>query len=112
MPKSRKRKQPITSTSHDSSQQHGKPVSGHHLIRKFHVLLKRRELLVAGSTSSSHELEDVENEIGILGGLEAYQRISARGQSEERGGGSEKVFVGWLRELGEREMAKDKERLR
>jgi len=35
-----------------------------------------------------------------MGGLEAYQRMSAIGQGKDRGGGSEKVLVEWLHELG------------
>jgi len=35
-----------------------------------------------------------------MGGLEAYQRMSSIGQGNDRGGGSEKVFIEWLTELG------------
>jgi 25S rRNA (adenine2142-N1)-methyltransferase len=35
-----------------------------------------------------------------MGGLEAYQRMSAIGQGEDRGGGTEKVLIEWLKELG------------
>lgn len=45
-------------------------------------------------------LEEVEREIESLGGLPAYQRMSIAGQSTPRGGGSEKVLIGWLKELG------------
>lgn len=34
-----------------------------------------------------------------MGGLEAYQRMSTIGQGSDRGGGSEKVFIGWMNEL-------------
>lgn len=100
----RRRKQAVTITPAPSTASN-KSISGHHLIRRFHLLLKQRELLVSGSTSASYELDNVENEILSLGGLEAYQTISAQGQSEERGGGSEKVFVAWLKERRENEKA-------
>lgn len=48
-----------------------------------------------------------------MGGLEAYQAMSSIGQGEDRGGGSEKVFVAWLKELGvQKEMAARKAKLR
>lgn len=34
-----------------------------------------------------------------MGGLELYQDMSATGQRKDRGGGSEKVLIGWLKEL-------------
>lgn len=46
-------------------------------------------------------LARVNREIDELGGLETYQRMSSIGQGDDRGGGSEKVLIGWLRELGE-----------
>lgn len=83
----------MTSSSYDSTH---RTLSGHDLIRRFHVLLKRRARVVAGSSSTSHEVTDIENEINMLGGLETYQRISAQGQSDERGGGSHKLFIEWM----------------
>ncbi|KIJ34601.1 hypothetical protein M422DRAFT_181741 [Sphaerobolus stellatus SS14] len=100
MGKIRKRKQPITSSSAPirAPSQH---ISGPNLIRKFHVLLKRKQALLArGTTSKSKELGEIEHEIASLGGLEMYQRMSVKGQNEDRGGGSDKVFITWLREEG------------
>ena len=85
----------MTSTNIQRSQN---TLTGHNLIRRFHILLKRRERLATGSSSTSLELIDIEKEITELGGLETYQRISAQGQSEDRGGGSHKVFIGWILE--------------
>jgi 25S rRNA (adenine2142-N1)-methyltransferase len=106
MPKSRKRKQPVTSTTFDRTH---KTPSGHNLIRQFHILLKRRKHLAAGTSSTSQELLDIENEITQLGGLETYQRISAQGQSEERGGGSHKVFIEWMLEKDLKKKWEDKQ---
>ncbi|KAL0947317.1 hypothetical protein HGRIS_013436 [Hohenbuehelia grisea] len=53
------------------------------------------------------ELAEVEHEIERLGGLAAYQRMSSIGQGMDRGGGSEKVFISWLRELGVHEHCKN-----
>lgn len=36
-----------------------------------------------------------------MGGLAAYQRMSTIGQGKDRGGGSEKVLIDWLRTLDE-----------
>ena len=97
MGKIRRRKQPITASSISTSQ-HLK-LSGPNLIRRFHVLLKRKQALLAkGTTSRSKELDEIEEEIESLGGLEMYQRMSVKGQDEDKGGGSEKVFIAWLKE--------------
>lgn len=104
MPKQRKRKQPIVQTLNA-------PISSinaqscRKVIRQFHVLLKRHAQLQdakAGGTCSTHaqELEVIEDRIAQLGGLERYQQMSVLGQKEERGGGSEKIFIGWMKELG------------
>ncbi|KAJ3965885.1 putative methyltransferase-domain-containing protein, partial [Lentinula raphanica] len=45
------------------------------------------------------ELLNVEKEIEDLGGLKAYQRMSVIGQGSDRGGRSEKVLVGWWRDM-------------
>ena len=89
----RKRKQPVTSSSNHHTH---RILSGHDLIRRFHVLLKRRARLAAGTSSTSRDLAHIEDEINRLGGLETYQRISAQGQSDERGGGSHKLFIEWM----------------
>jgi 25S rRNA (adenine2142-N1)-methyltransferase len=46
------------------------------------------------------EREEIEREIAALGGLAEYQRMSAAGQSDARGGSSAKVLVGWLKNHG------------
>lgn len=43
-----------------------------------------------------------------MGGLAAYQRMSSIGQGKDRGGGSEGVLLGWLKELDKRASSKDK----
>lgn len=103
------------------------------VIRRYHVLLKRKAQLLKlkhvprvnsgneegsrnGNGSGSgvtQELKEIENEIEAMGGLEAYQRMSAIGQSGERGGGAEKVCIAWLIEVGVREaMKKEKGKMR
>lgn len=48
---------------------------------------------------TSAAIDELDREVEELGGLAAYQRMSSIGQGEDRGGGSEKVFIGWLREM-------------
>jgi len=64
------------------------------VIRKFHRLLKQQK------GAQGDELAHVNRKIEQLGGLEAYQRMSCIGQGSDRGGGSEKVLIGWLRQMG------------
>jgi 25S rRNA (adenine2142-N1)-methyltransferase len=45
-------------------------------------------------------LANIDREIEALGGLERYQRMSCIGQGSDRGGGSEKVLIGWLKQMG------------
>jgi len=100
MPKARKKKTPITASPTSSS---SNPHSSRTLIRKFHVLLKKQAQLQNLSRSSAEHanaLAEVEQEIEALGGLSAYQRMSSIGQGNDRGGGSEKVLLEWLKELG------------
>ncbi|KAJ3754515.1 putative methyltransferase-domain-containing protein [Lentinula raphanica] len=110
MPKARKRKTPITltdpttTTIHTTSNSNSssKPKSGRTVIRRFHVLLKLQTQLQKAAfhdPSKKTELLNVEREIEDLGGLKAYQRMSVIGQGSDRGGGSEKVLVGWLRDM-------------
>ncbi|KAL7283183.1 nucleolus protein [Trametes coccinea BRFM310] len=114
MPKARKhkRKVPITvaGPSDRPSQPSGsssRPQATRTVIRRFHVLIKRRTQLqqqvVAAKnrdvSAANAELDAIEREIEELGGLETYQRMSAIGQDKDRGGGSEKIFIGWLRDL-------------
>jgi 25S rRNA (adenine2142-N1)-methyltransferase len=90
MPKTRKKKTPIT-TSPSSSSSSSNPHSSRTLIRQFHVLLKKQAQLQNLSKSSADQakaLAEVEHEIEELGGLSAYQRMSSIGQGADRGGQS------------------------
>lgn len=102
MPKGRKRKLPISeSTITDSSS--SKPRASRKIIRKFHTLTKAQAHLKNKpqlSPSEEGELARINEEIEKLGGLKSYQQMSAIGQSNDRGGGTEKVFIGWLKDLG------------
>lgn len=100
MPQARKKKAPITASA--SSKTSSSPNSSRRLIRQFHVLLKQQTKLrsLDSGPQSSASLADVERKIEALGGLKAYQRMSQIGQGNDRGGGSEKVLVAWLREMG------------
>ncbi|PAV23748.1 D-lactate dehydrogenase cytochrome oxidoreductase [Pyrrhoderma noxium] len=55
---------------------------------------------LGGVEEIEQKLGEVEEEMERIGGLEVYQRMSSIGQGKDRGGGSEKVLIGWLRELG------------
>jgi len=112
MTKFRKRKAPVTSETISSrnltakltvigSSTSSKPESSRTVIRKFHVLLKRKAQLEKqrACPETSAALYELDREVEELGGLAAYQRMSSIGQGEDRGGGSEKVFIGWLREM-------------
>ncbi|KAG5718665.1 UPF0657 nucleolar protein [Termitomyces sp. T112] len=101
MAKARKRKLPLV-TVESSSSNSSTPLSGRTTIRQFHVLSKRRAQLKAGTTNeeSVEALAAVEDEITQLGGLETYQRMSAIGQGTDRGGGSEKILIKWLKDFG------------
>lgn len=109
-----KRKIPITAVVGDgqkaapNSASKSKSVGSSHtrgVIRRFHVLLKRKEQLQktrrlsTNTEPESTELKDIEDELNALGGLKTYQAMSAIGQSAQRGGGSEKVLISWLKEL-------------
>lgn len=134
----RRRKIPVTSseslTHHASSSsstsrcpgsnlKHGTSANPHisaRVIRRFHVLLKRKAQLEkqlstlpfsdrrrrgTGDNEVIYEdqLRRVESEIEEMGGLGAYQRMSTIGQGKDRGGGSESVFITWLVELSVRD---------
>lgn len=89
MPKSKKRKYPVTLT--DSGQPSGSsstPQSSRNLIRQFHVLLKRKAFhQKSGSLRTADDeiaLKAIEQEMELLGGLAAYQRMSSIGQGDDR----------------------------
>jgi len=98
MGRSKKRRVPVTTPTHNSMP---KSLTTRSTIRKFHVLLKRRARLETKPRTFeiSRELEEIEQEMDSLGGLEQYQEMSVVGQSKERGGGSHKFLISWLREL-------------
>ncbi|KAF9036959.1 nucleolus protein [Hymenopellis radicata] len=90
MPKVRKRKAPVTASLAPTTSS-SKPQSSRTVIRQFH-------LNSSGGTGKA--LAEIQRRIDELGGLECYQSMSAIGQGTDRGGGSEKVFIAWLKELG------------
>ncbi|KAG5645875.1 hypothetical protein DXG03_005022 [Asterophora parasitica] len=101
MPKAHKRKAPIvaveTATNSSSTPQLGRTT-----IRRFHVLLKQKAQLQSAkvmNAATAQALANIDQQIYELGGLEEYQRLSAIGQGTDRGGGSEKVFIGWLKDM-------------
>ncbi|KAF7983059.1 hypothetical protein HWV62_23955 [Athelia sp. TMB] len=101
MPTDRKRKRPITSALADQGTSSSNPNTSRTLIRRFHVLLKQATQLRSSPLNAENAaaLSTVENEIEELGGLAAYQRMSSIGQGDDRGGGSEKVLISWMREM-------------
>ncbi|CAE7087449.1 unnamed protein product [Rhizoctonia solani] len=109
MTRKRKLKAPLTQSGSSAKPRldSAKPKSTRTLIRRFHVLIKRRAALEKQkskpgreSPGSGKELDAIEAEIESMGGLEAYQNMSAIGQGKDRGGGSETVLIGWMKELG------------
>jgi len=100
MPRTRKKKNPVTNTDKASSSSN--PHSSRTVIRRFHVLLKKQRQLkhTPASATNAQELGDVEREIEEMGGLAVYQRMSSVGQGNDRGGGSEKVLIQWLINMG------------
>ncbi|KAJ7702387.1 nucleolus protein [Mycena rosella] len=101
MPKARKRKIPITAGAATSTSS-STPKSSRTVIRQYHVLLKQQAQLKALPTrdaQTSQKLDDIKHEIDQLGGLEFYQRMSVIGQGHDRGGGSEKIAIMWLKEI-------------
>jgi 25S rRNA (adenine2142-N1)-methyltransferase len=94
MPRTRRRKLPVTvSEKHGSS---STPRTSRGVIRKFHSLLKRQKT----AEGDGDTLATVNHEMEKLGGLETYQRMSCIGQSSDRGGGSQKILIRWLTQLG------------
>ncbi|KAF4578614.1 hypothetical protein EYR36_000421 [Pleurotus pulmonarius] len=122
MPKAKKRKAPITN-NFIADPSSSKPQASRTLIRRFHVLLKKKtqleQLLSEGADSkrpnpglaeAKLSLNEVEHEIEELGGLEAYQRMSSIGQGNDRGGGSEKYLISWLKEIKVHEICQREKR--
>ncbi|KAJ3536933.1 hypothetical protein NMY22_g5820 [Coprinellus aureogranulatus] len=103
MPKARKRKTPIVQQSNSDAARSSKPEVTRSVIREFHVLLKRQTQLQkskAKDAAAITELDQIQKRIEELGGLERYQHMSAVGQKDDRGGGSHKILIGWMKELG------------
>lgn len=99
MAKTRKKKVPMTSElASSSSSSH----TTRAIIRRFHVLLKKQRQLRqnASTMSSTLEMKEIEQEIEKMGGLATYQRMSSVGQDTDRGGGSQKVLIKWLVDMG------------
>jgi hypothetical protein len=101
MPKARKKKVPITGPGGPLAS--SKPKSTRTVIRQYHTLLKEKAKLTssddAASIASKARVSAIEDEIEQLGGLEKYQRMSVTGQGKDRGGGSERIFISWLKDL-------------
>lgn len=91
MPKARKRKQPIVQTTTISIAAQ----SCRTTIRQYHLLLKRRWQLEQAKETTA--LAEIDQQISSLGGLQRYQQMSSLGQLGDRGGGSEKVFIQWMK---------------
>ncbi|KAG2020521.1 nucleolus protein [Coprinopsis cinerea AmutBmut pab1-1] len=110
MPKARKRKVPVVPVDRATTSA-SKPQVTRTVIREFHVLLKRQAYLQKSGLKNAEtykELKEIEDRIEELGGLERYQHMSAVGQKEDRGGGSHRIFIGWLKELGAHLQRKEK----
>jgi len=95
MPKAKKRKQPIVPAASITSIA---AQSCRNTIRQYHVLLKERRKL-DNAPDPKPALNEIEHQLSNLGGLERYQQLSVLGQREERGGGAEKFFIQWMKEL-------------
>ncbi|KAI5983771.1 putative methyltransferase-domain-containing protein [Pisolithus albus] len=102
MPKARKKKVPITSDGRDIVSPSSNPQTTRAVIRRFHVLLKKQGQLEHKPTTASNEaeLKKISEEVASMGGLAVYQRMSSIGQGSDRGGGSERVLINWLVNMG------------
>ncbi|KAJ3572799.1 hypothetical protein NP233_g2849 [Leucocoprinus birnbaumii] len=105
-----KRKVPISKVA-TASTTSSKPQASRNVIRRFHILIKSKAQLENKQMLSAQDVEElgrINAEIEEMGGLEWYQQMSAVGQGDDRGGGSEKIFVGWLKEMKIHEGRPDK----
>ncbi|KAI0317294.1 putative methyltransferase-domain-containing protein [Amylostereum chailletii] len=114
MPKTLKRKAPVTVIAKGPSGVSSNPHSSRTLIRRFHTLLKNQTQLQSEprTLENAQALADISKEMGEMGGLPAYQRMSTIGQGKDRGGGTEKVLIGWMKEIGLSNASKTNERHR
>jgi len=101
MARSRRRNVPITVNA-SSKQTTTSSLHTRSVIRKFHSLLKSRHRIAhdANNPSRQRKLGEIDTQIDQLGGLDVYQHMSKLGQSTDRGGGTQKVFITWLNDLG------------
>ncbi|KAI6129145.1 putative methyltransferase-domain-containing protein [Pisolithus thermaeus] len=102
MPKARKKKVPVTADGRDIVSPSSNPHTTRTVIRRFHVLLKKKGQVEhnPATTSNAEELKKINEELASMGGLAAYQRMSSIGQGSDRGGGSERVLIKWLVNMG------------
>ena len=101
MVKVKRRKVPISNIARANTSS-SKQKTSRNVIRRFHILIKGQEKLKnknSFTVSEAEELDKINDEIQRLGGLEWYQQMSVAGQGNDRGGGSEKFFIEWLKEL-------------
>ncbi|KJA27479.1 hypothetical protein HYPSUDRAFT_35376 [Hypholoma sublateritium FD-334 SS-4] len=114
MPKTRKRKNPIVDVAPaNTSSASTAAQSCRTTIRRYHVLLKQqRNLENSNDPSRTLALAEIKQELENIGGLERYQELSSLGQREERGGGSEKVLISWMKDLEIHALYKGKRKLR
>lgn len=99
MPKSRRRKAPITQDPTRASSS-SKPKSSRAVIRQYHLLLKAQAQPQDQEPQTPPTLGKPNKRVKHgLGELEHYQHMSAIGQGNDRGGGSEKVLIQWLKDL-------------
>lgn len=79
-----------------------KQKTSRNVIRRFHFLIKSQVQLKNKNSltvSEAKELDKINGEIQRSGGLDWYQQMSVVGQGHDRGGGSEKILIEWLKEL-------------
>ena len=101
MVKMKRRKVPISNIARTNTLS-SKQKTSRNVIRRFHILIKSKVQLKNKNSltvSEKEELDKINDEIQRLGGLEWYQQMSVVGQGNDRGGGSEKIFIEWLKEL-------------
>ncbi|TFK55020.1 hypothetical protein OE88DRAFT_1779248 [Heliocybe sulcata] len=96
----RRRKEPVVHTPENRSVASANKSSSRAVIRQFHCLLRKKVRLEKQKVTpeNARALAAVEHEIESLGGLDTYQKMSTIGQGNDRGGGSERVFILWLKE--------------
>jgi len=102
MGRTRKRKAPVVQPAQIRSVTSVNKNSSRAIIRQFHCLLRNKVRLEKqkATPENARALAQVEREIESIGGLNTYQKMSTIGQSNDRGGGSEKVLIPWLKGQG------------